>query len=218
MTRKKRNKKPDTTPDAGDRQNEATDGTFASENATQSTGENPPAQPEEQPEEQPDMTQEPDAETVPMERLLRLQADFDNYRKRMARDHKALTERATEDLMTELLPVLDNFDVALKHTAEKSTDAAVIEGFRIVAEQLENVLRKFGLQPVPAEDVPFDPHQHEAVAHIPDTDRPEGMIVAQTRRGFRLGDKLIRAAQVVVSSGTPPAQPDNAIPAETQED
>ncbi len=214
MMKKKRNKKPDTTPDAGDRQNEATDGTFASENATQSTDEMTPPQPE----EKPDMTPEADAETVLMERLLRLQADFDNYRKRMARDHKALTERATEDLMVELLPVLDNFDVALKHTSEKSTDTAVIEGFRIVAEQLENVLQKFGLQPVPAEDVPFDPHQHEAVAHIPDTDRPEGMIVAQTRRGFRLGDKLIRAAQVVVSSGTPPAQPDNAIPAETQED
>ena len=95
----------------------------------------------------------------------------------------------------------------------------MLEGFRIVADQLESVLKKFGLQPVPAEDMPFDPHQHEAVAHVPDPDRDEGMIVAQTRRGFRLGDKLLRAAQVVVSSGKPAAREEsNAVSAEPQEE
>lgn len=143
------------------------------------------------------------AETIPMERLLRLQADFDNYRKRVIRERSDHIDRATEDLMLELLPVLDHFDIALRHAEEQSTDAPMIEGFRLVAEQLETTLRKFGLQRIESEDVPFDPHQHEAVAHLPDPAKDEGMIVASTRRGYRLGGKLLRAAQVVVSSGSP---------------
>ncbi len=212
--KKKRPKKPDLTPADEDRQNQVTDETAEDENGTPASEKTPPSKP---PTDSAPAS-EPDAQAVLMERLLRLQADFDNYRKRTARDHKALTDRATEDLMLELLPVLDNFDIALKHTAEKSTDTAMIEGFRIVAEQLETVLQKFGLEPIPAEDVPFDPHQHEAVAHIADPDREEGMIITQTRRGFRLGAKLLRAAQVVVSSGTPSASPDHATPAEAQEE
>ncbi len=142
-------------------------------------------------------------ETVPLERLLRLQADFENYRKRVARDRAELDDRANENLITELLPVLDNFDIALCHSSEQSADKATVEGFRIVAEQLESTLRKFGLEPLEAEGVEFDPHQHEAVAHLPDGECPEGMVTAQTRRGYRLGGKLLRAAQVVVSNGPP---------------
>ncbi len=145
----------------------------------------------------------PEPECVPVERLQRLQADFDNYRKRMIRDRAELVNRATEDLMLELLPVLDNFDIALRHAAESPAQAALAEGFRLVAEQLESVLRKFGLQPVDAERVVFDPHRHEAVAHVPHPEQPDGMITEQTRRGFCLGEKLLRAAQVVVSSGPP---------------
>lgn len=142
-------------------------------------------------------------ESVPLERLQRLQADFDNYRKRMSRERAEIVDRATEDLMLELLPVLDHFDIALRHAAEQTVDTAMVEGFRLVAEQLETALKKFGLQAVVAEGIPFDPHEHEAVAHLPDPDNPEGMITAQTRRGFRLGKKLLRASQVVVSRGAP---------------
>ncbi len=148
-------------------------------------------------------TQTEAPETVALDRLLRLQADFENYRKRVIRERADHTERATEDLMLELLPVMDHFDIALRHAEESSTDVAMIEGFRLVAEQLGTALRKFGLEPLDAEGLPFDPHQHEAVAHLPDADCPDGVVMAQTRRGFRLGGKLLRAAQVLVSSGPP---------------
>ena len=212
--KKKRSKKQETAPLDGDRQDPPTDEAVESAEGINSSATAPPtaAEPE------PDAPIPPEPETVPLERLLRLQADFDNYRKRMARDQQALTERATEDLMLELLPVLDNFDIALQHAEEKPVDPAVVKGFRLVAEHLGTALKKFGLQPVPADGLPFDPHRHEAVAHGPDPERPEGMITAQTRRGYQLGDRLLRAAQVVVSSGPPETELDGGGNAQAQEE
>ena len=143
------------------------------------------------------------------DRHLRLQADFDNFRKRTQRERGDLQVRATEELVTELLPVLDHFEIGLRAAAGPAAGEAVRAGFQLVYDQLQAALRKFGLVPFEASG-PFDPRQHEAVAHAPSADQPADHIVTQTRRGYRLGEKLLRPAQVVVSSGAPaPATPPN---------
>ena len=162
-------------------------------------GETPVADPGAAPEAEAD----PDApalspEEVLRDRLLRLQADFDNYRKRMAREKQDWIETAAKDVLTDLLPVLDNFAIGL----EKAGGDPVTEGFRMVAEQLRAALKKHGLTAVePAAGDEFDPAVHEAITQLPSPDIPEGRVVARTRAGYRLGAKLLRPAQVVVSSG-----------------
>ncbi len=136
------------------------------------------------------------------DRLLRLQADFDNFRKRTLRERDQLYRMANEDLLGELIPVIDHFELGLKTAAEHETDEAVQKGFRIVLDQLNSAARKFGLEPVDVEEGgAFDPHQHEALSHIPSDQYEADAIVAVVRRGYKLGDKLVRPCQVVVSSG-----------------
>lgn len=142
------------------------------------------------------------------DRLLRLQADFDNFRKRTARERTELYARANEDFVMELLPVLDHFERGLAMSVEHKTEQAVHDGFRIVYEQLLQVLRKFNVTPVDAHEASFDPHLHEAVSHAPSDEYAADQIMTQLRRGYRLGDRLIRPVQVVVSSG-PGAPRDN---------
>lgn len=136
------------------------------------------------------------------DRHLRLQADFDNFRKRTQRERTEVQIRATEDLVDELLPVLDHFEIGLRAAAAQPAASSVRDGFQMVFDQLQAALRKFGLTPFDASGV-FDPHQHEAITHVPSADHPADTIVTQTRRGYRLGEKLLRPAQVVVSSGSP---------------
>jgi len=146
------------------------------------------------------------AETAALQdRLLRLQADFDNFRKRTARERNEIFQRANEELMLELLPVVDHFELGLQTARQHHADGAVVEGFQIILDQLLAALTKFGLCPIDAEGQRFDPHLHEAATHMPSEQHAEDMVILQTRRGYRLGDKLLRAAQVVVSSG--PAEP-----------
>jgi molecular chaperone GrpE len=133
--------------------------------------------------------------------MLRLQADFDNFRKRTARERGELGARAIEDLVKALLPVLDHFELGLKSAAEHKVDAAVHDGFQMVYNDLLAALKSFGLAPIDAHSAGFDPHQHEAVAHVPSNEYVADQIVAQTRRGYRLGERLLRPVQVVVSSG-----------------
>lgn len=144
------------------------------------------------------------------ERLIRLQADFENFRKRTLREKNELYQRANEDIMEELLPVMDHLDLALSSVPEPpaagDADAAFVEGVRLVATQLVSALGKFGLTPIDAEGGAFDHNLHEAIAHLPSESVPENGIVAQTRRGYKLGERLLRPAQVVVSNG--PASPD----------
>ncbi len=140
-------------------------------------------------------------EEVLKDRLLRLQADFENYRKRMDREKKDWIAFASEKLVLELLPVLDHFELGLADGAKNGAAPAFIEGFQLICNQLRAALEKAGVQAIDAEGAAFDPHLHEAITHLPSDDVPEGHVVAQTRRGYKLGDKLLRAAQVVVSSG-----------------
>lgn len=135
------------------------------------------------------------------DRHLRLQADFDNFRKRTQRERSELALRAIEDLVRELLPVVDHFELGLKTSARQGTVAAVHDGFAMVYDQLLAVLRKVGVVPVDAHEAAFNPLEHAAVAHLPSDEYPADAIMEQTRRGYRMGDKLLRPVQVVVSSG-----------------
>ena len=146
-------------------------------------------------------------------RLLRLQADFDNFKKRTIRERNETYRRANEDLMEEVLPVMDHMELALDAAAQHNADEAMVEGFRLVSEQLRAALAKFGLTPIDATDAEFDPNIHEAISQLPSPDVAENYVIAMTRRGYKLGDMLLRAAQVVVSSGDPSA-PAEAAPAE----
>ncbi len=145
----------------------------------------------------------PSAEDALRDQLLRLQADFDNYRKRIDRERKDWAVFANEKLLKDLLPALDNFELGLANGVKANAPEPLLEGLRLVKGQLEGALAKSGVTPVDAEGLPFDPNLHEAITHMPSPDVPEGTVLAQTRRGYKMGDKLLRPAQVVVSSGPP---------------
>lgn len=145
--------------------------------------------------------EEPSRESVLEDRLVRLQADFDNFRKRTLREREDLYRRANEDILSELLPVLDHLDLALQAAGEDAKANPTVKGFALVGEQLQKTLQKFGLVEIPTDDVEFDPNVHEAIQHLPSDVVPENGIIARPRAGYMLGTRLLRAAQVVVSSG-----------------
>jgi molecular chaperone GrpE len=130
--------------------------------------------------------------------LQRVQAEFENYRKRAARDQANLVARAHEHLVRELLPVLDDLERALE-AAEAHEEATLEEGVALVARSFADVLRKEGLEEVPT-DGKFDPHVHEALLTQPSSE-DEGSVIEVLQKGYRLGDRVLRPARVVVSSG-----------------
>ena len=129
--------------------------------------------------------------------LKRLAAEFDNYRKRAARDQEQLVARAHERLVEELLPVLDDLERALE-AAEEHEEAKLEEGVKLVHRSLEDVLRKEGVHEVETNGR-FDPHVHEALLSQP-ADAEEGSIVEVLQKGYRLGDRVLRPARVVVAA------------------
>ena len=130
----------------------------------------------------------------------RVAADFDNYRKRVARDSEEQSRRAIEGVVGDLLPVLDNLERALE-ASEHHEEAKVAEGVSLVRQQLADLLQRRGLEPIDAEPgEAFDPHVHEALSNQP-SEHPEGSIAAVWQRGYRLGARVVRPARVVVSSG-----------------
>jgi molecular chaperone GrpE len=130
--------------------------------------------------------------------LQRVAADFDNFRKRTARDQESLIARAHERLVKELLPVLDDLERALDAAAEHE-EAKLEEGVRLVHRELSHVLAKEGLVAVETEGK-FDPHEHEALLTQP-SEAEEGAILEVIQKGYRLGDRVLRPARVVVSAG-----------------
>lgn len=132
---------------------------------------------------------------------LRLQADFDNFRKRVLREKDELYRRANEDIILDLLPVLDHFELAMGSAESHDVAPAFVEGFKLVSEQLISALKKVGVERVEDESGAFDTRFHEAVSHLPSGDVPADHIMARVRKGYMLGNRLLRPAQVVVSSG-----------------
>ena len=153
------------------------------------------------------------------DRNMRLLADFDNFRRRTTREQNETYQRATEAAVSEFLPVLDNFDRAIAQAP--AAGDAFADGMRMVHEQFSAVLAKAGVTPIPAVGEPFDPGIHEAIAYQPSHDAPEGQVIYEAKRGYRMGDRVVRPASVIVSSGapggetTPPEAPaDGGAPAE----
>jgi molecular chaperone GrpE len=127
--------------------------------------------------------------------LQRVKAEFDNYRKRAARDQESLAARAGERLVKELLPVLDDLERALE-AAHAHEEAKLEEGVKLVHRQLEQILEHEGLAPVET-DGKFDPHVHEALLTQPSA-AEEGEVIEVLQKGYRLGDRVLRPARVVV--------------------
>ncbi len=131
---------------------------------------------------------------------LRSQADFDNYRKRAAREKEDAIKYANSSLLERLIPIIDNFELGLAAAgaAEKSP---IVAGLSMVGKQLTDFLAESGVTPIDATGQPFDPNLHEAIAHEHNPKVPEGIVIRQVRKGFKLKDRLLRPANVVVSKG-----------------
>ncbi|MHB0866187.1 MAG: nucleotide exchange factor GrpE [Thermoleophilia bacterium] len=137
-----------------------------------------------------------------LDSLRRLQAEFDNYRKRVLRDSQQLQARYAAQTMEDILPVMDNFERALKAAVEHD-EKTLGEGVAMVYNQLSDVLAKRGLCEIDADGQPFDPSQHEAVLCRPSQEHEEGTVLEVLERGYQVDDTVIRPAKVIVSEGKP---------------
>jgi molecular chaperone GrpE len=158
------------------------------------------AQPE-QPDPSPDPAELKRERDDYYDRLLRKTAEFDNYRKRTERERLQLSEAAAADLLTELLPLVDDLERALKADAGSDGGESVRRGVELIHKQLLEVLRKRGVKPIDALGADFDPHFHMAVSHEPAEGRREGEVIEEFGRGYMLGDRLLRPAMVKVAKG-----------------
>ncbi|MBM2823578.1 MAG: Molecular chaperone GrpE (heat shock protein) [Thermoleophilia bacterium] len=129
--------------------------------------------------------------------LQRLAAEFENYRKRALRDQERLVAHAHERLVRELLPIVDDLERALE-AAERHEEAALVDGVKLVEQSLRKVLVKEGLVEIETDGV-FDPHVHEALLARLDDDAEPGSVLEVVQRGYRLGDKVVRPARVIVA-------------------
>src|SRR3954471_9273332 len=132
---------------------------------------------------------------------LRSQADFDNYKKRAQREKEDAIKFANSSLLERLIAIVDNFELGLSAARGEGENSPIFSGMSMVLKQLTDFLADNGLQPIDAEGQKFDPNLHEAIAHEASASVPEGTVIRQTRRGYRLKDRLLRPSSVVVSSG-----------------
>ena len=133
------------------------------------------------------------------DQILRLRAEFDNFRKRVARDAEKTRKMAAESLIKDLLPVADNFERALQHG--QGDTASLLEGIAMVHKQFVDVLSRHGVEAISAIGEPFDPNVHDALSRMPSDEHAEDKVALEYEKGYRLGDVVLRPAKVVVSSG-----------------
>jgi len=142
------------------------------------------------------------------DRLLRTAADFENFKKRAARERLEAAQSATAALIHKLLPVLDHFEMAQAAAEDpQSGTAALQDGIAMIQQQLKSILTETGLEEVDANGQTFDPTLHEAVSQLETADTSEGQVVQQIRKGYKIRERLLRPATVVVAKkpATPPA-------------
>src|SRR5438552_9956440 len=132
---------------------------------------------------------------------LRTQADFENYKKRAVREKEEAIKYANGALLERLIPIVDNFELGLEAARSEGANSPIFSGMSMVLKQLMDFLTEHGVQPIDAIGQKFDPNLHEAIAHEPSGEVPEEVIIRQTRRGYRMKDRLLRPSSVVVSSG-----------------
>ena len=131
------------------------------------------------------------------DRLLRLAADFDNYKKRAARERAEYVALANERLLKELLPIIDDLERALA-AAEEHQEAQLEEGVRLVHRSLASLLERQGVKEIPT-DGKFDPHVHEALLAQPSDEAEQGDVIDVIQKGYTLGDRVVRPARVIVA-------------------
>jgi len=136
------------------------------------------------------------------DRWMRLAAEFDNYKKRTAREFSTLVQSASEDVIRDLLPILDGVGRALAHGEDGGTESEGFqEGVKMIMEQFPRVLHNRNLKEIETVGEPFDPNVHEALMQMPSDIHDEGIVVDVVENGYRLGEKVLRPAKVVVSQG-----------------
>jgi molecular chaperone GrpE len=139
------------------------------------------------------------------DKLMRMAADFDNYRKRSRREVSEAEKKGRDGLLTDLLPVFDNLERATSHAgaageaADPATIRGLVDGIALVARQFKDALGRLGIERVESIGQPFDPSVHEAIQHLETTEFPPGCVAAEVQPGYRFGDRLIRPAMVVVA-------------------
>ena len=133
-----------------------------------------------------------------LDRLLRKTAEFDNYRRRIERERREQADRAIVDILQELLVVVDDFDLAL--TVEPGEGAAAYrKGVELIYGKLQDLLRRYDVKPIEALGADFDPNLHQAVVHEPSDEHREGEVIGELRKGYTIGDRLLRPAMVKVA-------------------
>ena len=133
------------------------------------------------------------------DRMLRSAAEFDNYRKRVERDRRDQADAAVADAIEDLLPIIDNLELALAAPASGEASEGFRKGVELIHQQMMDLLRRRGVKPIEAVGTDFDPRFHQAVVHEASSDHREGEVTAELRRGYRLGDRLLRPAMVKVA-------------------
>jgi molecular chaperone GrpE len=165
---------------------------------TNNTATHPDDAPDAEAASSPELTELQKQRDEIYDRLLRTSAEFDNYRKRIDRERQQANESAAASLISELLPVVDDFERALNADLGKGGEA-YRQGIELIYKQLVEVLRKRGVRPIEALGSDFDPHIHQAVSYEPAEDRRDGEVIEEFRRGYMLGDRLLRPAMVKVA-------------------
>ena len=152
------------------------------------------------PEEPVDPLEEARAEAARYrDQLLRTAADYDNFRKRARRDEKDAERRAREELLRELLPVFDNLERAAQHAEAAADVKSLADGISMVMRQFEDTLQKLGIERVKSVGQAFDPAVHEAIQHLETAEFEPGTVAAEYQAGYRVGDRVVRPALVVVA-------------------
>lgn len=137
------------------------------------------------------------------DRLLRTTAELENYRKRASRELQQERKYALLPLVSDLLPLIDNVQRAIEAAEKAGAPAALLDGVRLVAQQMETILVRHQVSKIEATPgQAFDPHIHEAISHLPSQEFPAGTVAAVAAGGYQLHDRVVRPAQVVVSSGS----------------
>jgi molecular chaperone GrpE len=134
---------------------------------------------------------------------LRSSADLDNYRKRMSKEREEAIRFANSGLLEKLIPVLDNFEFGLQAARGASSADSILDGMKMVQKQFQDFLSSAGIEVIDATGQKFDPQLHEAISQEENDKIPEGVVLRQLRKGYKLRDRLIRPANVVVSKGVP---------------
>lgn len=145
------------------------------------------------------------------DRYVRLAAEFENYKRLAQRDQRDQIRYGNEQILKELLPVVDNMERAIKAATDSGGGgSALIQGVDLTLKQLVGALGKFGVQPIESVGQPFDPTLHQAVSQITSESVPEQHVAQEYQKGYRLHDRILRAAMVGVSSGRPSSSAENA--------